>query len=207
MTPITAAPRSSRREATRARLLQAATAAFAERGFHGASVEDICERAGFTRGAFYSNFSDKDDLVLALFDQHATRVGARAEELAAHTDLSPEEILAGVIDVLVGSPREQANWHLLQAEFTLHAIRGPAARRAWVRQQDQLRETLATVVEQVARRHHLTLSVSPRQFVRLVQAISTGSTAPHLLQPRTVRRGALEREFLPLVLRAVTAPD
>ena len=42
-----------RRSATRARLLEGALDVFAERGFNGASVEDICERAGFTRGAFY----------------------------------------------------------------------------------------------------------------------------------------------------------
>jgi AcrR family transcriptional regulator len=60
----TSEPRiSARRQATRERVLEAAGEVFAERGFHGASVEDICERAGFTRGAFYSNFSSKDDLV------------------------------------------------------------------------------------------------------------------------------------------------
>ncbi len=206
VTPVTQPARSARREATRARLLRAASDAFAERGLHGASVEDICERAGFTRGAFYSNFADKDDLVLALFEQHARRLRSRAEELAARQDLTPEEILTGVIDVLVGSPREQARWHLLQAEFTLHAIRDPAARRAFVRQQDQVRDMLASVVERVAQRHGLRLSVSPGEFVRLAQAVSSGGTAQHLLQPRVVHRGALEREFLPLVLRAVSAP-
>ena len=46
--------------------MAAATSVFADRGIIGASVEEICEAAGFTRGAFYSNFADKDALVLAL---------------------------------------------------------------------------------------------------------------------------------------------
>jgi len=47
---------SRRREATRQKLLDAAGLVFAEEGLDAASVEAICERAGFTRGAFYSNF-------------------------------------------------------------------------------------------------------------------------------------------------------
>ena len=57
------------RENTRARLLQAAHEVFAEVGLDAASVETICERAGFTRGAFYSNFESKDELFLALITQ------------------------------------------------------------------------------------------------------------------------------------------
>ena len=55
-----------RREATRQKLLDAAAQVFAEVGLDAASVEAICERAGFTRGAFYSNFETKDELFLEL---------------------------------------------------------------------------------------------------------------------------------------------
>src|SRR6478735_9603300 len=57
---------SRRREATRQKLLDAAALVFAEVGLDAASVEAICERAGFTRGAFYSNFETKDELFLEL---------------------------------------------------------------------------------------------------------------------------------------------
>ena len=57
---------STRRAHTRDRLMDAAIALFAEKGILGASVEEICERAGFTRGAFYSNFDSKDELLLAV---------------------------------------------------------------------------------------------------------------------------------------------
>jgi len=48
-----------------ARLIESAGKVFAERGFYGASVEEITERAGFSRGAFYSNFTSREDLFLA----------------------------------------------------------------------------------------------------------------------------------------------
>ena len=71
-------PITARRAQTRERLLAAAVAVFADRGINGASVEEICEAAGFTRGAFYSNFADKSELVLALLEaQHDRSVRRR----------------------------------------------------------------------------------------------------------------------------------
>ena len=75
--------RSARREATRQRVLDAAREVFAERGVIGGTVEDICEAAGFTRGAFYSNFTDKADVVRALL---AREHGRLLEHLDASFD-------------------------------------------------------------------------------------------------------------------------
>ena len=194
-----------RREATRQRLLSAAMEVFAEQGFHGASVEDICERAGFTRGAFYSNFAALDDLVMELYDQHARRLSARVRALGSRDDLTPEQILAGVLDVWSETPAIEDQWYLLQLEFTLYAIRNEEAGRGWARQQSTVRADLATLVERVAARDEMALSVTPEEFVRLAQAIYQGGMSQRLLQPHSVPRGSLERRFLPLVLAAITA--
>jgi AcrR family transcriptional regulator len=193
-----------RREATRERILSAAMEAFAEQGFHGASVEDVCERAGFTRGAFYSNFAALDDLVMELYEQHARRLSARVKTLSTRDDLTPEQILAAVLDVWSETPGSEDQWYLLQIEFTLYAIRNKAVGRSWARQQATVRADLATLVERVAAQHHMRLSVSPDEFVRLAQAIYQGGMSQRLLQPQSVGRGSLERRFLPLVLAAVT---
>jgi AcrR family transcriptional regulator len=193
-----------RREATRERILSAAMEVFAEKGFHGASVEDVCERAGFTRGAFYSNFAALDDLVMELYQQHARRLSARVETLGARDDLTPEQILAAVLDVWSETPTTEDQWYLLQIEFTLYAIRNKDVGRNWARQQGQVRADLATLVERVAERFGMRLSVTPDEFVRLAQAIYQGGMSQRLLAPQSVRRGSLERRFLPLVLAAVT---
>ena len=58
-----------RRQRTRERLIDAAYDVFAEEGVHASTVEQVCERAGFTRGAFYSNFTSKEELFAALMER------------------------------------------------------------------------------------------------------------------------------------------
>lgn len=193
-----------RREATRERVLTAAMEVFAEQGFHGASVEDICERAGFTRGAFYSNFAALDDLVLELYEQHARRLSARVKALGSREDLTPEEILAAILDVWSETRTREDQWFLLQTEFTLYAIRNKDVGRSWALQQGKVRADLATLVERVADHHGMRLSVTPEEFVRIAQAIYQGGMAQRLLQAEEVGQGSLERRFLPMILAAVT---
>ncbi|WP_269502066.1 TetR/AcrR family transcriptional regulator [Burkholderia sp. IMCC1007] len=57
---------AQRRDATRERLIGAARAIFAEKGYAAASVEDIAAAAGHTRGAFYSNFRSKTEMLFEL---------------------------------------------------------------------------------------------------------------------------------------------
>ena len=71
-----------KREHTRARLLGAAWQVLAAQGYAAASIDEICARAGFTRGAFYSNFATKDELVVAVFDEYATHRRDRLELVA-----------------------------------------------------------------------------------------------------------------------------
>ncbi len=74
-----------RREQTRLRLVEAAIDEFAVRGLDATSVEQLCEAAGFSRGAFYSNFATKDDLCIAIMEYHRDRVLAGLSEV--FTDL------------------------------------------------------------------------------------------------------------------------
>ncbi|HEY7948981.1 MAG TPA: helix-turn-helix domain-containing protein, partial [Acidimicrobiales bacterium] len=62
-----------RRQQTRDHLLAAAAQVFAERGFHGTSLDEVAAVAGFSKGAVYSNFKNKEDLFLALFKANYDR--------------------------------------------------------------------------------------------------------------------------------------
>lgn len=64
--PRTRLTREQSREQTRQRLMDAAQTLFIKKGFDASSVEDVAAAAGYTRGAFYSNFKDKAELLLAL---------------------------------------------------------------------------------------------------------------------------------------------
>ncbi len=84
--------RAEQRALTRAALLDAAATAFAEHGVEGASIDDIAARAGFSRGAFYSNFDDKTGLLIALCDARLSAFAAT--ELPAILAAPPEQQLA-----------------------------------------------------------------------------------------------------------------
>ncbi len=89
----TARSRAEAKQETRAALVSAATRLFAERGFDAPSLDDICERAGYTRGAFYVHFRDRDALVTAVMD----RVGrAFLDALLGPSQQSEDDDLATI---------------------------------------------------------------------------------------------------------------
>ncbi|WP_328524993.1 TetR/AcrR family transcriptional regulator [Kribbella sp. NBC_00359] len=200
-------PPKRRRSATRARLLDGALEVLAERGFHGASVEDICDRAGFTRGAFYSNFASKDELVIALFQATTDRLLEQIAALLPELANQPGTLLDAVLGLLDEASPDQRQWHLISTEFTLHALRHPEAARALNRQRAMFRDSLTKLVEEISAASGLTFSVPPEQFVRLVIALHEGARSQSLLEPRKVPAGSLEHTFLPMVLTAVSRPS
>ncbi|WP_020142862.1 TetR/AcrR family transcriptional regulator [Terracoccus sp. 273MFTsu3.1] len=196
--PSTAPRISARRQATRDRVLEAASEVFAERGFHGATVEDICERAGFTRGAFYSNFSSKDDLVVELSRRHSEALVDRIRRASKREHASADEVLRDVFAALADDSRER--WLVLTTEFTLHAIRDPDARRTWAAQQRRVRDELVSVVDEAVSRQGLTLPIPTDLFVRAAIALAQGSMTQRLVEPRSLAVGGLERTVLPVLL-------
>lgn len=93
--------REEQRAETRARLLEAAAEVIAARGLEGASIDEITERAGYTRGAFYSNFSGKPELLIELCEQ---RLRAYADEMVPHILAAPEgERVAHAASLLVAT--------------------------------------------------------------------------------------------------------
>src|SRR5947199_7665231 len=86
--------RAEKREETRRLLLDAAAEVFIRRGFQGASIEEITAQAGFTRGAFYSNFESKEQLFVELLQD---RVYERYREIITGAAAGPD-------------PRESIRW-------------------------------------------------------------------------------------------------
>lgn len=191
---------TARRQATRDRVLEAASEVFAERGFHGATVEEICERAGFTRGAFYSNFSSKDDLVVELSRRHSEALVDRIRHAGKRTHDSTDDLLRDVFAALADDSRSQERWLVLTTEFTLHAIRDAGARRAWAAQQRRVRDELVAVVDEAVARQGLRLPMPTDLFVRAAMALAQGSMAQRLIEPRSIGVGELERTVLPILL-------
>jgi AcrR family transcriptional regulator len=187
-----------RRAETRGRLLAGAREVISEQGVHGASVEDICERAGFTRGAFYSNFSDKDELVLALF---ADDRAALLERLRTVLGDPPDDVVAlmsAVMDQLeVGDPHQ---WFLTRTEMTLHALRTPSVAAALVADRAAFRAAVVAAVDEALTRTGRSLDLPVDVLVRTVEALHDGATAQSLLEPRALPDGTLQRQVLPRLM-------
>jgi AcrR family transcriptional regulator len=209
--------RTARREATRERVLDAALAVFAERGVIGSSVEDICERAGFTRGAFYSNFADKTELVDALVAREHARVIASLDanlaltlaDFAAADSAAPGEELgamAPVVERILRAMPVDRQVAMLQTELEINAIRQPGVSGEFRDADARFRARIAEFI------------VYGTQFRNreLLIAASHVADAPIAIVERSVRRALLEgggadpdamaRSVLPLLLLAVSRP-
>ncbi len=118
-----------RRQQTREYLIEAAARVFAERGFHGASLDQVAAAAGFTKGAVYSNFKNKEDLFLALLEANRDREMEALYATLEASDSTPEAQLPEFVTLIQDQTTELGmNWDVLYTEFALYAMRNPAAR-------------------------------------------------------------------------------
>jgi AcrR family transcriptional regulator len=115
--------RQEARANTRGRLLEAAGACFARLGYGGASVDAIAEGAGYSKGALYSNFADKEAIFLELMRSHMASEQTAIEALMSGGE-ARGDILKGLESWLEGVSRH-TDWPLLAVEMQLHANRNP----------------------------------------------------------------------------------
>jgi AcrR family transcriptional regulator len=203
--------RSARREATRRRVLDAAREVVAERGVYGATVEEICERAGFTRGAFYSNFADMDDVLDAVIEREHGR-------LLAHLDASVAEIereltvpgdlpsmLAGIVDRITRSVPLDRQLSLVLTELEILAIRRPDQASRVAALNERFRDRLGGLIEDAMHRYERELTVSPADLTDAILAIAERSARRAFLA-REDDPDALSSAVLPALLLALSRP-
>lgn len=146
---------TSRRAKTRERLMDAAYRQICEHGINGTSIEAIADDAGFTRGAFYSNFASKEELFLALV---ARENRLRLESLRDRFDAAvaalgsfggkpdPELIEEVIADILAVQP-ENRQWCLLNSEFRLLAMRDQQVAPRFLETSRAFQRELASMVD------------------------------------------------------------
>lgn len=158
------------RENTRARLMDAAFEVFAEVGLDAASVEAICERAGFTRGAFYSNFDSKDELFLDLVsdvaEQKLEAVTARVRQMkqSGEVPANPASIVQQVVDVSLDSRQGV----LLMSEIRIRAMRDRRTAQAYLAWQNGMTERVQGIIDDIVRGYGLRLRIPAEDFARII---------------------------------------
>ncbi|MFE0893889.1 TetR/AcrR family transcriptional regulator [Streptomyces rochei] len=130
-----------RRLRTRAKLLDAAFEVFAAKGFGRVSIEEVCEAAGYSRGAFYSNFDTLDGLFFALYRQRADEIAEQVSEVLAGDgpDLDVPAAVDRVTEVLL---LDRA-WLLVKTDFLVHAARDTDVARTLLEHRARLRGAIA----------------------------------------------------------------
>ena len=176
---------AERREDTREQILAAAARVFARNGFHGTSIDAVGEEAGFSRGAVYYNFADKEELFLELLDQ---RCAERAQDLRALFADTGEDDVAGTsrqaqvaAEHALSAMTGDSEWRALYLEFLAHAARDRAFRRRFSKRTEEMRGALEELV--VARTQGVThsLGMEPEQLAVVIDALGVGLWGHHML--------------------------
>ncbi|MFE9346084.1 TetR/AcrR family transcriptional regulator [Streptomyces olivaceus] len=130
-----------RRVRTRANLLDAAFEVFAAKGFGRVSIEEVCDAAGYSRGAFYSNFDSLDELFFALYRQRADLI---AEQVAAAlASDGPGLDVPAAVDRVTEVLLLDRDWLLVKTDFLVQAARDPEVARTLLEHRARLRRAVA----------------------------------------------------------------
>jgi AcrR family transcriptional regulator len=198
-------------DSSRLELLEAAAELFAEAGFEGTSVRQICERAGLAKGTFYWNFDSKQALFLALVDERIERpIRAAIEALgrgSAQRDMSEEANRR-----LVEAMQADRLAVVLDDEYWRQALHDPRLRGRYRRRQRELRQALTDALE--ARRrvlggppfptppNHLAIA-----FLSLASGIARSRVIDDAAMPDQLFGEMLALVYAGLVARAGEAPS
>jgi AcrR family transcriptional regulator len=172
------------RDDTRDKLFEAAARVFEEQGIGGVSIEAIAAAAGFSRGAFYSNFKSKDELIIAMIEDHVERSIRRNLDL-----LATHDNLADYIDALKSMDRSRqdplARSPLLHMEMILFVARAEKRRPELAQRLRARRKLIADIVETASRNSGKNGSLNPAWTGAIVLALEDGFRLHRLIDPET----------------------
>ncbi len=157
---------------------------FEEQGIGGASIEAIAAAAGFTRGAFYSNFKSKDELIIAMLEDHVEQSIRRIHDLLAR-----HKNLADFIDALKAMDRSQQDplgrSPLLHMEMILFVARAEKRRPELAKRLRARRKLIADIVETTSKNSGGNPALNPAWVSTIILAMDDGFRLHRLIDPET----------------------
>ena len=168
--------RPEMRMETRTRLLDAAIGLIVAGGVAAASIRGICERAGFSQGAFYSYFASKDDLLFTLVEEHMANLARKFDMLVADTRYQTAEAILDTIGASLDALSVDASYSVLVVELHLHARRNAAFRARFEPVKIAYESAFAGVMSHLLRRTGLTPVIPSIQLARILLSLWSGLT-------------------------------
>ena len=177
--------RQERKEETRGELIAAAIRLFADRGFHSTSLQQIAEAAGYTTGAIYWHFRNKDELFLAAFEAFAvTRVGELEEAMSAGESF-PQRARRPA-DQWMARQAADPRFLVVVLEFVAHAWRNPALRPAVAARAAAVRLATQRVLEREMHSGEFVLPMPAYEIATVMRELGVGLALAKLADPEAV---------------------
>lgn len=186
-----------RRQLTRDALIEAAAHVFTRRGFHAASLDEIAETAGFTRGAIYKNFADKEELFFAVFDRSIEVNLANFADRMDGSDPIAELDASKLAEIWQSVRGSDPDSYMLGLEFRLYALRNPEVRERYAAHMRAMRDLIVRFIEERTEEAGITLAVPVEEVAIIVEAASEGFLEAAYLDPKL---GNLFERFLELFM-------
>jgi AcrR family transcriptional regulator len=181
-------PRLSRKEQqahTRLCLMQSAAKVFARRGLQQASIDEVAQDAGFTKGAFYANFKSKEELFLAMLDERFEQKIRELEALMGRGGTLEDQARAAgseFTEYLAADPE----WQRLFFEFAAYAARNEDFRQELTTRYRSLRERIAELFRARAAELGMQPPIPAEHIALMTFAMANGFALERLLEPEAV---------------------
>ncbi len=188
--------RAEQKEQTRERLLESAHALFALKGYEGASIDEIAADAGYSRGAFYSNFQSKQQIMGALIE---SGFDSDLEGIERMKTLEGEEALEQGFRELARHYSSDAQNTLWSLEFQLAAVRHPELRDQYAERYDKLRQGVREMLVRTFRSAGHSDPEATARFADVFIVILSGLSLMKLIYPDTFSEDLFGDAFLALV--------
>ncbi len=185
--------RQESQQLTRQRLLAAAGEVFSRRGFYAATLDQVAETAGFSKGAVYSNFASKEELFLALLDERIT--GESATLQSSRDGQNGDFVDLLLPGAFANNLPAQRDWNLLSIEFFLYAMREEGARHKLAARYRLARANLEEQLERYCAANQPIMPMPAAKLSWLILALGNGLALQSYLEPEALP-GALYEETL-----------
>jgi AcrR family transcriptional regulator len=174
--------RAERNERNRALVLEAARRVFLARGYHAATLDEIADEAGFSRGVVQSRFGNKADLFLALLEERIAERAAQNARLAEGLDGA--EGMRVLREHAARRNRAETDWGLLLIEFRVHAARDPGLSPRYAALHARTRQGLAGVITDMYRRAAQPPPFPPLEMAQMILTVEAGVRLEQAADPQ-----------------------
>ena len=177
--------REQSREQTRERLLAASHVVFTQKGFTLASVEEISAAAGYSRGAFYSNFDDKTELFFELLRRESVEIEAEFHRLLQAPKVDVEQLVEQ-ITAYYSELFKQDACSLLWMEAKIVSVRDEGFRAKLNLFQEERHKQIAGFVETFAAISGVPPSAPAHEIAIGLSALCEGVSFAHRCDPQRI---------------------